>query len=240
LIRLFLDADLHAGGELSIGPDETHYLANVMRLKAGDELLLFNGRDGEWRAQFARAGKRGATLAVVAQERAQTEPPDLDLVVAVVKRARLETIAEKAAELGARRLLPVTTARTNAGHANIGRLTAIAKEGAEQTGRLDVPEILPEAKLADVLATWPAERRLMFCDEAGDARPVLEALAGEAPGPWAILIGPEGGFSPEERTAARAVPGAVPVNLGPRILRADSAAIAALTLWQAALGDWRA
>jgi 16S rRNA (uracil1498-N3)-methyltransferase len=132
----------------------------------------------------------------------------------------------------------VTTSRTNAGRANIARLAAIAVEGAEQTGRLDVPEILPEAKLAEVISAWPADRRLMFCDEAGDARPALEALAGQPAGPWAILIGPEGGFSPEERAAARAVPGALAVNLGPRILRADSAAIAALTLWQASLGDW--
>lgn len=238
MIRLFVDDDLRAGGELAIGPDQTHYLANVMRLKAGDELLVFNGRDGEWRTRLANVGKRGATVALVARERSQTQPPDLDLVVAVVKRARLETIAEKAAELGARRLLPVTTSRTNAGRANIARLAAIAVEGAEQTGRLDVPEILPEAKLAEVISAWPADRRLMFCDEAGDARPALEALAGQPAGPWAILIGPEGGFSPEERAAARAVPGALAVNLGPRILRADSAAIAALTLWQASLGDW--
>ena len=239
MIRLFVDGDLREGDELAIGSDQTHYLANVMRLKAGDELLLFNGRDGEWRARLAGLAKRGAKLALVGQERPQILPPDLDLIIAVVKRARLETIAEKAAELGARRLLPVTTSRTNAGRANIGRLAAIAQEGAEQTGRLDVPQILPEAKLADVLAAWPPDRRLMFCDEAGDARPTLEALAGQAAGPWAILIGPEGGFSPDERAAARAVPGAVPVSLGPRILRADSAAIAALTLWQASLGDWR-
>ena len=238
MIRLYVDDDLSEGGELAIGPDQTHYLANVMRLKAGDELLVFNGRDGEWRARLVNGGKRGARLALISRERPQTQPPDLDLVVAVVKRARLETIAEKAAELGASRLLPVTTSRTNAGRANIARLAAIAIEGAEQTGRLDVPEILPEAKLSDVLATWPVDRRLMFCDEAGDARPALAALADQPGGPWAILIGPEGGFSPEERAAARAVPGAVPVNLGPRILRADTAAIAALALWQARLGDW--
>ena len=238
MIRLYVEDDLREGGELAIGPDQTHYLANVMRLKAGDELRLFNGRDGEWRARLVSVGKRAAALALIMQERPQTQPPDLDLIVAVVKRARLETIAEKAAELGARRVLPVTTSRTNAGRANIARLSAIAVEGAEQTGRLDVPEILSEARLADVLAAWPAARRLMFCDEAGDARPVLEALAGQPAGPWAILVGPEGGFSPEERSAVRAVPGAVPVNLGPRILRADSAAIAALTLWQASVGDW--
>jgi len=238
VIRLFVDGELSEGGEVALGPEQTHYLAHVMRLRPGEELLAFNGRDGEWRARLADVGKRAARLQAIRLERPQTTPPDLDLVIAVVKRARLETIVEKAAELGARRVAPVTTSRTNAGHANIGRLTAIAVEAAEQTGRLDVPEILPEARLAGVLAAWPAGRRLMFCDEAGDALPALEALTNAAPGPWAILIGPEGGFSPDERAAARAVPGAVAVTLGPRILRADSAAIAALTLWQATLGDW--
>jgi 16S rRNA (uracil1498-N3)-methyltransferase len=238
VIRLFVDGELSEGGEVVLGPEQTHYLAHVMRLTPGDELLVFNGRDGEWRARVAKVSKREARLEAVRLERPQTAPPDLDLVIAVVKRGRLETIVEKAAELGARRIGPVTTSRTNAGHANIGRLTAIAVEAAEQTGRLDVPEILPEARLASLLAAWPVERRLMFCDEAGDAPPALEALSSAEPGPWTILIGPEGGFSPEERAAARAVPGAVPVSLGPRILRADSAAIAALTLWQATLGDW--
>jgi 16S rRNA (uracil1498-N3)-methyltransferase len=238
VIRLFVDGDLSEGGEVALGPGQTHYLAHVMRLRPGEELLVFNGRDGEWRAGLADVGKRAARLEAMRLERPQIAPPDLDLVIAVVKRARLETIVEKAAELGARRVSPVTTSRTNAGHANIARLTAIAVEAAEQTGRLDVPEILPETRLTDLLAAWPAGRRLMFCDEAGDAAPGLNALANAEPGPWAILIGPEGGFSPEERAAARAVPGAVPVSLGPRILRADSAAIAALTLWQATLGDW--
>ena len=238
MIRLFVDGELREGGEVVHGSEQSHYLANVMRLRAGDELLAFNGRDGEWRMRLVDVGKRAARLEAIRWERPQIAPPDLDLVVAVVKRARLETIVEKAAELGARRVAPVTTSRTNAGHANIPRLTAIAIEAAEQTGRLDVPEILPETRLTDLLAAWPAGRRLMFCDEAGDALPALEALAQSEPGPWAILIGPEGGFSPEERAAVRAVPGAVPVTLGPRILRADSAAIAALTLWQATLGDW--
>jgi len=239
VIRLFVDADLREGGGIATGAEQTHYLANVMRLRAGDELLAFNGRDGEWLTRVAEISRRGARMELVTLERPQIEGPDLELIVAVVKRARLETIVEKAAELGAQRVVPVATARTNAGHANIARLTAIAVEASEQTGRLDVPEIARQAKLSDILTAWPADRRLMFCDEAGDAAPVAAALAGANAGPWSILIGPEGGFTPAERAAARATPGAVPVNLGPRILRADTAAIAALTLWQAALGDWR-
>lgn len=243
MIRLYVESPLADGGEVETSPEQAHYLAHVMRARLGDAILLFNGADGEWRGRVVEIGRRSVRLAVQTREQPQTLGPDLDLIVAVVKRPRLETIAEKAAELGARRLLPVTTERTNAGHANITRLTAIAVEAAEQTGRLNVPEILREARLADVLARWSPEgsqrRRLMFCDEAGEAAPALEALAGAAAGPWAILIGPEGGFSPKERAAARATPGAVPVNLGPRILRADTAAIAALTLWQATLGDFR-
>jgi len=159
-------------------------------------------------------------------------------VIALVKRARLETIVEKAAELGARRVRLVITERTNAERTRVDRLAAIATEAAEQTGRLDVPEIAEPRKLDALLADWPAGRPLMFCDEAGDAPPALAALAGrEGGGPWAVLIGPEGGFSPRERALVRQLPGAVPVSLGPRILRADTAAIAALTLWQSALGD---
>ena len=239
MIRLFVDSDLAAGLECEASPEQAHYLAHVMRVRLGDAILLFNGRHGEWLAHVADIGRRAVRLAVASCVRPQVVGPDLDLIVAVVKRPRLETIVEKAAELGARRVLPVLTQRTNAGHANSARLAAIAIEAAEQTGRLDAPQILPEARLAEVLESWPADRRLMYCDEAGEAASACIALQGEAGVAWAILIGPEGGFSPKERAAARAIPGAVPVNLGPRILRADTAAIAALTLWQATLGDWR-
>jgi 16S rRNA (uracil1498-N3)-methyltransferase len=210
-----------------------------MRVRAGDELLAFNGRDGEWLTRVLEVSRHTARLAALRQQWPQALGPDLDLLIALVKRARLDAIVEKAAELGARRVRLLITDHAIADHTNPDRLHAIAVEAAEQTGRLDAPEILPPTKLADVLAAWPDERRLMFCDEAGDARPAFSALAGAEPGPWAILIGPEGGFSAGERAAARAVPGAIPVSLGPRILRADTAAIAALTLWQAALGDWR-
>jgi 16S rRNA (uracil1498-N3)-methyltransferase len=244
MIRLFVAHDLAPGAALPLDEGQSRYLAAVMRLAAGDELLVFNGRDGEWRARVAAVGKRAVTLTVEALARPQAVGPDLDLVVALVKRARLETVVEKAAELGARRVRPVITERTNADHTRVERLQAIAVEAAEQTGRLDVPAVEAPVRLEKLVAGWEAGRRLLFCDEAGDAQPALAALAGLPPGappdtPWAILIGPEGGFSPGERTMLRSLDFATPATLGPRILRADTAAIAALTLWQAALGDWR-
>jgi 16S rRNA (uracil1498-N3)-methyltransferase len=241
LIRLYVTEPLTFGSRLVVAEAQAHYLVNVMRLQAGDELLLFNGRDGEWRARLASVGKRASQLEVAERRRGQHLGPDLDLVVALVKRARLETIVEKAAELGARRARLVITERTNAERTRVDRLAAIAVEAAEQTGRLDVPQVLPPAKLDRLLADWPADRPLMFCDEAGDAPPALAALAASKAGsegrPWGVLIGPEGGFSPRERALIRAMPQAVAVSLGPRILRADTAAIAALALWQSALGD---
>jgi 16S rRNA (uracil1498-N3)-methyltransferase len=239
MIRLFIKDDLAAGATLALDEGQSRYLAAVMRLSVGDALLVFNGRDGEWRAAVASAGKRAVTLAVQEQARPQASGPDLDLMVALVKRARLETIVEKAAELGAARVRLAVTERTNADHTRVERLQAIATEAAEQTGRLDVPQIVEPQKLERLIADWPAERRLLFCDEAGEARPVLGALAGQPAGPWSVLIGPEGGFSPKEREMLRSLPYAIPATLGPRILRADTAAISALTLWQAALGDWR-
>ena len=239
MIRLFIRPDLAEGREVDLDQDQSRYLAAVMRLAPGDALLVFNGRDGEWRAQVLSVGKRAVTLSVTEPVRAQAGGPDLDLVVALVKRARLETIVEKAAELGAARVRLAITERTNADHTRVERLQAIAVEAAEQTGRLDVPQIVAPVKLERLIADWAEGRRLLFCDEAGDAKPVLEALAGQAAAPWAVLIGPEGGFSPAERARLRELPYATAASLGPRILRADTAAISALTLWQAALGDWR-
>ena len=239
MIRLFVPHDLAAGAALPLDEGQSRYLAAVMRLAVGDELAVFNGRDGEWRARVASVGKRAVTLEAEAQARPQSAGPDLDLVVALVKRARLETIVEKAAELGARRVRPVITERTNADHTRVDRLQAIAVEAAEQTGRLDTPEVLEPVTLERLIEGWDAGRRLLFCDEAGEAHPALQALKGAAEGPWAILIGPEGGFSPGERERLRSLNFAIPATLGPRILRADTAAISALTLWQAALGDWR-
>jgi 16S rRNA (uracil1498-N3)-methyltransferase len=251
MIRLFVPDPLSPGAAIAPSPDQARYLTAVMRLGIGDEIALFNGRDGEWRARIATISKRGCTLDAKARTREQSSPPDLDLVVALVKRGPLETIVEKAAELGARRVRLVSTRRTNAEHTRLARLQAIATEAAEQTGRLDVPEIVQPQALDRLLDDWEPGRRLMFCDEAGDdpgaawggeagrARPALEALSGRAAGPWAVLIGPEGGFAPEERERLRGLDFVTPVTLGPRILRADTAAIAALTIWQGSLGDWR-
>jgi len=241
MIRLMVPQDLAAGAELALDEGQSRYVAAVMRLAVGDELLVFNGRDGEWLAGVTAVGKRAVTLLVRRQSRPQAAPPDVELVVALVKRAPLETIVEKAAELGARRVRLVTTARTNADHTRVDRLAAIAAEAAEQTGRLDAPEIIAPVKLEQLVAAWPPSRRLLFCDEAGEAAPIADALVGGEPGaPWAILIGPEGGFSAREREQLRALSFAVPCSLGPRILRADTAAIAALGVWQATLGDWQA
>ncbi|MHB8530794.1 MAG: 16S rRNA (uracil(1498)-N(3))-methyltransferase [Caulobacteraceae bacterium] len=239
MIRLHVSADLRDGADIVLSRDQSHYLLTVMRQQIGAEVLVFNGRDGEWRARLTSASKREARLSTGARIRVQTGGPDLDLVVALVKRPRLETIVEKAAELGARRLRLIITERTNAGRASLTRLAAIATEAAEQTGRLDVPVILAPERLDTLLEGWAPNRRLMFCDEAGEAPPALAALLAAPAGPWAVLIGPEGGFSPAEREAIRILPSSVPVALGPRILRTDSAAIAALALWQAVLGDWR-
>lgn len=239
MIRLFVPHPLGPDAAFPLDDGQGRYLTSVMRKAVGDEVLVFNGRDGEWRCAIDQVGKRAVILRAKGLERPQAPGPDLVLVVALVKRGRLETIVEKAAELGAAGVWPVVTERTNADHTREDRLRIIATEAAEQTGRLDVPEIRSPVKLDKLLTGWEPGRRLLFCDEAGDARPVLEALADAPAGPWAILIGPEGGFSPAERARLRALDYATPATLGPRILRADTAAISALTLWQAALGDWR-
>jgi 16S rRNA (uracil1498-N3)-methyltransferase len=241
MIRLFVPDDLSLDVALVLKPEQARYLTSVMRLGLGEEVALFNGRDGAWSAKLSLITKKACQLTIERQLAAQTEGPDLDLIVALVKRGPLETIIEKATELGCRRICLITTRRTNAGHVNLERLQAIATEAAEQCERLDVPQVLSPQPLESLLAGWDT-RRLMFCDEAGDAKPVLSALegqgAGQEAGPWAVLIGPEGGFAPEERVRLRALEAVVPVTLGPRILRADTAAISALSLWQAALGDW--
>jgi 16S rRNA (uracil1498-N3)-methyltransferase len=236
VIRLHVHDALSAGARIALGGDQTHYLVGVMRRPLGEAVLVFNGRDGEWRARLAEVGKRGSVLMVEALTRPQASGPDLELIIALVKRARLETIVEKATELGVRRIRLALAQHTNADRANLARLSAIAAEAAEQTGRLEVPEVAAPASLAAILANWPAERRLIFCDEAGEAPVMLRA--GLAPGPAAVLIGPEGGFAADERARLRAAPFVTPVGLGPRILRADTAAIAALAIWQAAAGDW--
>jgi len=252
MIRLHVPQPLSAGAAILPTLDQSRYLTQVMRLKAGDALLVFNGADGEWRCVIAEALKKGVVLKAEEQIRPQTTVPDVHLLIAVVKKAALEFAVEKATELGAARIGLVTTRRTQGDRVRMDRLEAIAVESAEQTGRLDVPAIDLPVKLEALLDGWDASRRLMFCDETGGA-PAMTALASAAPStasrspspggggtgePWAILIGPEGGFAPEERARLRALPFTTAVSLGPRVLRADTAATAALTLWQAAVGDW--
>ena len=235
-VRLYLDQPLGKGQTVSLTKEQAHYLFGVMRLGAGAVLSLFNGRDGEWDAEVAEAGKKGGSLACVEQTRPLQMPPDLWLLFAPIKKERTDFIVEKAVELGAGRIVPVQTEFTNSGRVKQDRLQAHAVEAAEQCGGTFVPEVAEMERLGRLLDTWPTGRRLIFCDET--MLGAATALAGQSRGPWAILIGPEGGFSEAERTRLRALPYALSVSLGPRILRADTAAVAALTLWQSALGDW--
>lgn len=238
-IRLFVDHPLGAGQSLVLDKAQAHYLFGVMRQQVGAHLAVFNGKDGEWLAEVAAAGKRGGSLRCVEMRGPQVNPPDLWLLFAPIKKARTDFIVEKAAEMGAARIVPVQTDFTNAERIRQDRLQAHALEAAEQCGGTFVPEVSDLTKLSALLSSWPEGRKLMFCDEAiagqADAQVVLRA-AGE--GPWAVLIGPEGGFSEAERARLHAAAFAHPVSLGPRILRADTAAVAALTVWQQALGDW--
>ncbi|EEW25189.1 16S rRNA (uracil(1498)-N(3))-methyltransferase [Rhodobacter ferrooxidans] len=240
-IRLYVDQPLGVGQPVPLNADQANYLFAVMRLGRGDAVLLFNGRDGEWRGVVAEAGKRGGVLVCDAQTRPLQMPPDLWLLFAPIKKARTDFIVEKAAELGASRILPVQTRFTNAERIRQDRLQAHAVEAAEQCGGTFVPEVCDLQGLDKVLDTWPAERRLLWCDEhmVGGSSALTGLLATARGGPWAILIGPEGGFAESEQARLRGLPQVVPISLGPRILRADTAAVAALVLWQAALGDWQ-
>jgi len=239
-LRLFVAAALAPSAEIVLERPQSHYLANVMRAEAGEPVLLFNGRDGEWRARIGRLAKAGAVLAVETCRRPQAPEPDLWLLAAPIKRDRIDLVAEKAAELGASALWPVLTRRTIAGRVNTDRLTAHLVEAAEQCERLTVPELKPPMPLERVVAGWDAARPLLFLDESGAGPPLATALAGLPAGPLAVLAGPEGGFAPEERLLLAAQPWARPVSLGPRILRAETAAIAALAVVQALAGDWGA
>lgn len=235
--RLFTASAL-AAGPLALGAAAAHYLGTVLRLKPGDEVTLFNGRDGEWRARLLGITRGAVALALEAQQRAQASESDLWLLFAPIKRGPLDSLVEKATELGASRLQPVLTARTNVERVNLDRLTAIAREAAEQSERLTLPEILPPRPLLEALADWPGERRLFICDESGRAPPIARTLAGIAPGPAAVLTGPEGGFAESELDALRKLPILTAVGLGPRVLRSDTAALAGLAVVQALIGDW--
>lgn len=238
--RLYLDAALASGTRLPLERGPANYLLNVLRLRPGGAVLVFNGRDGEWRALIEGEGRRGAALAVAERVRAQTPSGDLAYLFAPLKAARLDYMAQKAVEMGASVLKPVITRHTQAARVNLGRLRANAVEAAEQCGLLAVPEVAPPEPLGAALAALEPERLLVFCDEAAELGDPVGALRAAPPSPGlAVLIGPEGGFAPEERAAVAGRPNTVRLSLGPRILRADTAAVAALALVQAVRGDWR-
>jgi 16S rRNA (uracil1498-N3)-methyltransferase len=237
--RLYVDAALAGGATVACTPAQANYLRNVLRLKPGEAILVFNGRDGEWRAALAEAGKRGAALVVGEQTRAQEGGPDLHYLFAPLKRARLDYMVEKATEMGVARLRPVLTRRTVAERVNLERMRAHAIEAAEQCGILRIPEIDAPERLERTLAAWEGARPLVFCDESGEETCPFTQLARIAPSPVAVLIGPEGGFDAAERELLASRPFVTRITLGPRILRADTAAVAALALVNAVLGDWR-
>ena len=234
LPRLHVEQLLFDGLSLSLDGPQAHYLGSVMRLGVGDQVKLFDDRTGEWLAEVTEAGRKRVGLTIATRLREREQVPDLWLLFAPIKRGRIDWLVEKATELGVARLVPVITRRTIVDRINSERLRAHAVEAAEQCERTALPELAEPAKLAALLRDWPAERILYFADEEGGEP--LASLAGR--GPAAILIGPEGGFTEEERDAVRALPQARRVSLGPRILRADTAALAAISLWMASAGDW--
>jgi 16S rRNA (uracil1498-N3)-methyltransferase len=297
-VRLYVEAPLGEGARVEPSPPQAHYLLHVMRAREGDRVSLFNGHDGEWLARLVEVTKRACALACERRTQEQSDTPDLWLCFAPIKKTPADYVVQKATELGVRALQPVITRRTIVARVNLERVRANAIEAAEQSGRLTIPEIREPLALEKMLSTWPDNRRLVFCDEAGDAPPIAEALMmhlppplagggkfervsaknlGEGGGdgspspkphslrelgsppparggrsdqieagdyarvstPFSILTGPEGGFDPAERDAIRACAFVAPVSLGPRILRADTAALAALAIWQGLRGDWR-
>lgn len=238
LKRLFFEGPLKAGESVSLPKDQVHYLATVLRMNEGDEVRLFNGCDGEWLGRLSALSKRNAEIDLSKQLRAPTALPDVTLAFAPVKRHRTAFIFEKATELGVTRFEPVLTARTQFPKLNLDKARTQIIEAAEQTERLDIPALSKPEKLLDWLGQQ-SERNVVFADEAGEAAPALEALKG-VPAPVTLLIGPEGGFTEDEREALRAHRNVTVVSLGPRILRADTAALSLLSLWQAVQGDWNA
>jgi 16S rRNA (uracil1498-N3)-methyltransferase len=236
--RLFVDADLNTGARIVASPEQANYLLNVLRAKSGTTVRLFNGRDGEWAATITDVGKRSCVLVLTDPTRSQITGPDIDYLFAPLKRARLDYMVQKATEMGVRRLRPVLTRHTIAERVNLERLRANTIEAAEQCGVLWVPDVQAPVKLGAALEAWTTGRTLIFADEAAPIANPIDALRTVARGPVAVLIGPEGGFHADERALLRAQAYAVPISLGPRIMRADTAAVATLALVNAVLGDW--
>ena len=237
--RLYVSQDLASAAEVGLEPQQANYLVNVLRLGGGARVLLFNGRDGEFMSALVLASRKSASLIVGKQTRPQEAPPDLDYLFAPLKHARLDYMAQKAVEMGARRLRPLITRRTQIARVNLERLRANAIEACEQCGVIWAPEVAAPETLEKTLARWPPERLIVFCDEEAPQASPLDAL-GEvsAENGVGLLVGPEGGFDDDERAAILASPRVLRLSLGPRILRADTAAVAALALIQATLGDW--
>ncbi|HEV2652952.1 MAG TPA: 16S rRNA (uracil(1498)-N(3))-methyltransferase [Rhizomicrobium sp.] len=238
-LRLYVEQPLAAGSVVTPDDAQAHYLVNVMRARVGDKVSLFNGRDGEWLARVTAVAKRTCSMECELKLAAQTGVPDIWLCFAPIKKTPADYVVQKATELGASVLQPVFTRRTIVSRVNGERMRANAIEAAEQSGRLSVPDVREPVAFEKLLGVWPKERRLIFCDEGGDARPIAEVLRDLPDSPFAIMIGPEGGFDPAERVALRVASFVTPVSLGTRILRADTAALAALAIWQTVRGDWR-
>jgi len=240
--RLLIEVPMGADVEITLEREQANYLLNVLRLGEGDEILVFNGRDGEWRAVLTHAGRRSGTLRLTEQTRSQTPAYGLTYMFAPLKRSRLDYMVQKAVELGVGHLRPVLTRRTIAERVNLERMRANAIEAAEQCGVLSLPQLSEPTKLLNALEKWPAGMPLIFCDEEAELSNPLEVLRGVAETSGSgigVLVGPEGGFAPEERDRLRAMPQTCAISLGPRIMRADTAAVAALALVNVTLGDWR-
>ncbi|MCG8511111.1 MAG: 16S rRNA (uracil(1498)-N(3))-methyltransferase [Rhodospirillales bacterium] len=243
-VRLHVDQSLSQGQNIDLDRDQSHYVAHVMRQGVGNEISLFNGRDGEWRAAVSALARNQVTVACLGQSRKQKKEPDLWLLFAPLKKSRIDFVVEKATELGVSRLLPVLTERTVVTRINRHRLLARAIEAAEQSERLSIPQIDPEIPLSELISRWDQNRLMFVMDETGGGEPIRSTFSKLPPGkngsaPLAsILIGPEGGFSPSELDGLKKQPFVTPVTAGPRILRAETAAVAALACWQAFAGDW--
>jgi 16S rRNA (uracil1498-N3)-methyltransferase len=237
--RLHISEAMAQGAAVALTAEQAHRLRHVLRLGRGDAVAGFNVQDGEWLCRIVEIGRRSATMAVERQIRAAEREPDLSLLFAPIKRLRLDWLVEKATELGVATLIPVWTRHTQLERLNLDRLRAHAVGAAEQSGRLSVPLIHAPEALDRVLATWPKERRLLLCDESGGGRPAAEAVAGLPLGPAALLVGPEGGFAETELDAVAKLSFVTRIGLGPRVLRAETAALAGLAVFQALAGDWR-
>lgn len=236
--RLYVELNLAAGTHIDLAAAQAHYLTRVMRLDQGAAVTVFNGREGEWAAEISATGKNRCSLLVHGLRRPQAPVPDLTLLFAPIKRQAFDLLVRQATELGVSRFRPVITARTVAERVNMDRLRAITIEAAEQCERLDLPDLVAAERLDRVLAAWPVTRRLFLCDETGQGEPIQQVFRAGATGPVAVLCGPEGGFTPAELDAVRDLPFVTPVTLGPRILRAETAALAVVAVWQALSGDW--